>query len=562
MNITILYVSLLFTSRPARPGIAALPQTLAQRISDLAERRPDAVAYWGAGQEITWAAYRSASDRVAGLLTSVLALPPGARVAVLLPDGPGVHIALVGCEKAGVVALGIGPRAGRREIEHLLGLTGACALISRPVHDGLDMADLVSSLANRGLPVRHHVVVEGECLPDEPIRIDGGSTATGAPGASTWPARAADELFLLNSTSGTTGMPKCVTHDQARWQAFHALACEAGRLSGDDVFMSVVPAPFGFGIWTSHVTPTLLGVPCAVMPGFDAREALELIDRHQVSVLAAVSTQFIMMLEAFEEKNHSLESLRVLFTGGEAVPYERAAAFEETTGAAVLQFYGSNETGAVSGTTLDDSRDKRLRTSGRPIPIMHVRLFDETGKDVTDEGRGRPGCKGPTLSRGYYGDDASVADANAELIRADGWMMLGDQVEIDADGYLVVGGRLDDFIIRGGKNISGPAVEAQVAEHPAVALAAAVAMPDPIFGERVCVYVELKANADELTLEALVADLRARDVSKETLPERLVIVDALPRGSGGKVAKKALRDDIRKRMEEEASPGHEDSPID
>ena len=540
-----------------------MAQTLAQRISDLAANRPGGVAYWGAGQELTWAGYQAASDRVAGLLTSALALPAGARVAVLLPDGPGVHIALVGCEKAGVVAMGIGPRAGRREIEHLLGLTGARALISRPVHDGLDMAELVSSLAKRGLPLRHHVAVEGECLAEEPIRIDGIPAAASVPGTSTWPARPADELFLLNSTSGTTGMPKCVTHDQARWQAFHALACESGRLTGDDIFMSVVPAPFGFGIWTSHVTPTLLGAPCAVMPRFEAREALELIDRHRISVLAAVSTQFIMMLEAFEEKNHSLESLRVLFTGGEAVPYERAAAFEERTGAAVLQFYGSNETGAVSGTTLDDSREKRLRTSGRPIGVMQVRLFDESGKDVTDQGHGRPGCNGPTLSQGYYGDDASVADANAELIRPDGWMMLGDQVEIDADGYLVVGGRLDDFIIRGGKNISGPAVEAQVAEHPAVALAAAVAMPDPVFGERVCVYVELKAGESKLTLEALVADLRARDVSKETLPERLVIVDALPRGSGGKVAKQALRDDIRERIKkEETNPEHPDSTRD
>ena len=201
--------------------------------------------------------------------------------------------------------------------------------------------------------------------------------------------------FNIFETGGTTGMPKCVTQDQARWQAFHTLACESGRLSKGDVFMSVVPAPFGFGIWTSHVTPTLLGSPCAVMPRFEAGEALALIGRHQVSVLAAVSTQFILMLEALEEQRHSLESLRVLFTGGEAVPYERAAAFEERTGAAVLQFYGSNETGAVSGTTLEDSREKRLRTAGRPIPAMNVRLFDEAGNDVTETGQGRPGCKKP-----------------------------------------------------------------------------------------------------------------------------------------------------------------------
>ena len=534
-------------------GDAALPQTLAQRIAELAGSRPDDVAYWGAGQTLTWQGYHAAGERLAHLLGGELGLARGDRVAVLLPDGPGVHVALLGCEKAGLVAVGIGPRAGRREIEHLLRLSGARALISRPVHDGLEMTDLAASAAERGLALGHHIAVTGELLADELVRVDGVETGVRDRPAPALSPMASDELFLLNSTSGTTGMPKCVTHDQARWQAFHALACEAGRLSADDVFMSVVPAPFGFGIWTSHVTPSLLGAPCAVMPRFEPREALELIERHRVTVLAAVSTQFIMMLGAVEKRD--LSSLRVLFTGGEAVPYARAAAFEEETGARVLQFYGSNETGAVSGTHLGDSRDKRLRTAGRPIPAMNVRLFDEAGRDVTETGEGRPGCKGPTLSRGYYGDDASVTRANAELIREDGWMMLGDQVRIDPEGYLVVGGRLDDFIIRGGKNISGPAVEEQVAEHPAVALAAAVAMPDPVFGERVCVYVELREGESTLSLDQLIAFLRGRDVSKETLPERLVVTRALPRGSGGKVAKQALRDDIRRRLAEEDTAG-------
>jgi acyl-CoA synthetase len=180
---------------------------------------------------------------------------------------------------------------------------------------------------------------------------------------------------------------------------------------------------------------------------------------------------------------------------------------------------------------------------------MQVRLFDEAGNDVTASGEGQPGCKGPTLSAGYYGDPA----ANAQLIREDGWMLLGDRVRIDAEGYLHVIGRIDDFIIRGGKNISGPGVEQQVATHPAVVLAAAVAMPDPIFGERVCVYAELRPGAS-LTLEELTAHLASRGVSKETFPEHLVVVDELPRSSGGKLAKKQLREDIRRRMEAQRPP--------
>ena len=526
---------------------------LSEHVAEHARSRPDAPAYLGPGDPLSWSEYDRAARAFGWLLAERLGLAPGERVAILLPDGPGVHVAFVGAELAGAVAVGIGPRAGLREIEHLLRVTGASALVSQPTHQGEDMAQACADWRAAGLGLRRHVAVADELRAHAKLTIDGEAFALRDEGPLD-PDRATppDALFLINSTSGTTGMPKCVTHDQARWYAFHRLAVERGRLDDRDVFMSVVPAPFGFGIWTSRVTPTLLGVPTVVLPRFDADLALDMIERHRVSVLAAVSTQFIMMLEAGERRPRDLGSLRVMFTGGEAVPFDRAAAFEEATGAVVLQFYGSNETGAVSGTSIDDSRDKRLRTAGRPIPEMNVRLFDEAGSDVTASGMGQPGCKGPTLSRGYYGEGEAVAAANAELIRPDGWMMLGDRVTIDSDGYLSVVGRIDDFIIRGGKNISGPAVEEQVAAHPSVALAAAVAMPDPVFGERVCVFVELREEAAPLDLDALRTHLASIDASKETWPERLEIVDALPRGSGGKVAKQALRERIRETLAREA----------
>jgi acyl-CoA synthetase len=288
----------------------------------------------------------------------------------------------------------------------------------------------------------------------------------------------------------------------------------------------------------------LLGAATVLLPRFDAAALIRAIDRHRVTVLAAVSTQFIMMLNEPALAETKLPSLRVLFTGGEAVPYERAAEFEDRTGARVLQFYGSNETGALSRTTLRDSREIRLRTAGRVIPEMQVRLFDDAGRDVTANGRGQPGCKGPLTSAGYHDDDA----ANAKLFTEDGWMLTGDIATLDGDGVLRVVGRTADLIIRGGKNISGPIVEQAVATHPAVALAAAVAMPDPVYGERVCVYAELR-EGQTLSLAALVEHLKRREVSVEYLPEHLVVVDALPRSSGGKVAKGELRKDVARRAQ-------------
>ena len=200
-----------------------------------------------------------------------------------------------------------------------------------------------------------------------------------------------------------------------------------------------------------------------------------------------------MLMADRASREYDLSSLRVVFTGGEALPYRPAAEFEELTGAKILQFYGSNETGMLSATTLNDSQQRRLRTGGRIVPEMSVRLFDGD-QDVTETGRGQPACRGPATSLGYLG-----GTDHDKLFTRDGWMRMGDICEIDADGYLSVTGRTSDFILRGGKNISAAQVEDAVTTHPAIAVAAAVAMPDPVFGEKVCLYTELVDSASRST---------------------------------------------------------------
>jgi len=522
---------------------------LAEVIAQHADRRPERPAFLEGEQRLSWSEYATRSERLAGLLVA-LGLARGERLAVLLPDGPDVHVAYVAAELAGLVVTGIGPRAGLGEVRHLLQISGASALLSPAQHRDLELAGLARELRAAGSPLRHHLVGAPRLASGDSMQVDE-RTLPFPNAADTTPAERrlrADEVFLLNSTSGTTGMPKCVVHDQARWLYFHQLARDSADLTAEDVFLSALPAPFGFGLWTAHVTPTLLGAATVLLESFSADEMIRRIERHRVSVLAAVSTQFIMMLDSPRLRDADLGSLRVLFTGGEAVPRERAEAFEQRTGARVLQFYGSNETGALSRTTLRDSREVRLSTAGHVIEDMQVRLFDEAGADVTKSGRGIPGCKGPATSRGYYGDPA----ANAALYTRDGWMLTGDIATLDEAGVLHVIGRARDFIIRGGKNISGPAVEQAVATHPAVSLAAAVAMPDPTFGERVCVYVELREGAS-LELPELLRHLEERGSSRENLPERLEVRGALPRSSGGKIAKHALREDIARRLAEERS---------
>jgi acyl-CoA synthetase len=514
-------------------------QTLSDAVRRNAERSADRAAYIdGAKASLNWREFDSAASALADQLAGV-GVARGDRVGVWHGDSAAIHVLFVAIERCGAVVVGIGARAGAREAAAILRSSRPKILISDRARADVaaqSAADTAARAADAPMSVlvTNHVGLLSLNVAAHPEAQHSGVGAESQLGA--------DDVFLINSTSGTTGLPKCVVHTQNRWRYFHQKAVVNGLLTPDEIFLPVIPTPFGFGIWTSHTTPIYLGATTVILERFTPRAACEAMARHQVTVLCCVSTQLTMLMADRACRDYDLSSLRVVFAGGEALPYRPAAEFEKLTGAKILQFYGSNETGLLSATTLEDSLQRRLRTGGRIVPEMRVRLFDGD-QDVTGTGRGQPACRGPATSLGYLG-----GIDHDKLFTHDGWMRMGDICEIDTDGYLSVTGRTADFILRGGKNISAAQVEDAVLTHPAVALAAAVAMPDPVFGERVCVYLEL-TDAQTIDLPGLVDHLLALGVSKELLPERLIVLNELPRSSGGKIAKAELRQDIRTRME-------------
>ena len=515
--------------------------TVGDMVSVLAQERPEAAAFVADGLRFDYRSYDRTSDRLASSL-SAGGLAQGGRVAVLLPDGATAHAVYLANEKAGLITVGLGSRAGPAEMSSIVERTGASALVTLASHRGRDSGALYADLAGPTSTLRHHVVVPPfESDPEGDITVDGRCLVGSGPPEDG--RIGPDDLFMVNSTSGTTGLPKCVMHSENSKLYMAKLARQVAQLEEGEVILGGAPIPFGFGLFTTHFLPVLLGGTAVVMSQFDPRYALELIETQRATVLVCVSTQFKMMLEVDTFDTFDLSSLKVMFTGGEMIPYRAARSFEERTGAKVLNFYGSNESGFATGTRLSDTVEQRLRTGGSRLDGTEVRLFDN-GVDVTSSGRGQPGSRGPATCLGYYGDP----EANAELFTPEGFVLHADIVEIGQDGYLTVVGRKSDIIIRGGKNISAAVVEEAAMSHPAVALAAAVAMPDQVFGERVSLYVQLRPGAS-LTLAELLQFLAAAGVSKEVFPEDLVVVREIPRSSGGKVAKGALRQDAVLRSE-------------
>ncbi|WP_430334994.1 class I adenylate-forming enzyme family protein [Rhodococcus sp. ACT016] len=526
-------------AQPILPGtFATAPElyevlSVSEVVRSWARQIPDRPALVTPDRSTTWHEYDRLADAVGRALRGAAA-GPGSQVALLLPDTAGVHAALCGCFRSGRVAAAIGVRSGVREVAHIMRRAGAAVLVTAQSIRGRSWRDLVDQLREQGVSPADVVVIDEDAGTATRHRL-GGVESTGVvpPGV---PFTTSD-VTILNSTSGTTGLPKVVAHNERKWVEFAREAMLGGRIGPGDVVCSVVPAPFGFGLWSAHFLPALLGVPVVVTPRFDVDEMAMMIERERVTVLCCVSTQFRILLRSEAVNRHDLSSLRVLYTGGEPVPYRDARAFEERTGARVLQFYGSNEAGVVSRTTLDDDVETRLRTCGHVLESANVRVLDDSGADCTGTPRrGQPAVCGPLVSSGYWEDSA----ANAELYTDDGWMLLGDVVEIDDAGRVRVVGRKADFIIRGGKNISVVEIEELVGGHEAVSDVAAVGVPDDVFGERVCAVVVL-VDGGHLDTGTLADWLRSRGVTTEYLPEHVVTVDSLVLGPGGKTDRRAAR---------------------
>ncbi len=488
-------------------------KTLSDVVRENALKEPNGVAFRTDSETLTWKQYNEWASGISEKLKAILEL--GDRVIVWLPDSGAVHAAYLGCERTGLITVGIGWRAGLKEMQHLVETTEAKFLLSTSETPQGPISQVAAKLKLEFLEIES--ISHSNSLDIEPSYI----------GPS--------DLWFLNSTSGTTGLPKCVMQTQNRWNYFHQKAVAFGNLSSKDIWMSVVPAPFGFGLWTAHFTPAILAVPCHVQEKFNAQRAAQTIEENSVTVLCAVSSQFVMILD--ESEDIDLSSLKVVFTGGEAISPKRANDLESKSGCKVLNFYGSNETGTLSGTTIFDPPAKRHTTGGRVIAEMKVRLYDpKTGNRLKDTGSGQPACKGPALSLGYWKDE----EANKELMTEDGWFLMGDLVDIDEGGWLKVAGRTSDFIIRGGKNISSVAVEREVEAHPKVALAAVFGKPHKKLGETAVACVQLHKD-ETLTLEELKDFLQETGVTIDWWPETLEVLSELPLSSGGKVAKAELK---------------------
>ncbi|MDN5751055.1 MAG: AMP-binding protein, partial [Pseudonocardia sp.] len=411
-------------------------------------------------------------------------------------------------EHAGAVAVAVPDRL--RDFDHQALAAGLVAEVASLRHV------LVAPEAAPG-----HVGMDGLCAP--------GPRYGGAP-----PDPRAVAVFLLSG--GTTGLPKLIarTHDDYAYNA--RASAEVCGVDADTVYLVSLPASHNFPLACPGILGALLaGGRVVMLPSPEPERAFATIAAERVTHTAVVPAVAGRWLE-HAAAHGAPEPLRVLQVGGARLADELARKVRAVTGAQLQQVFGMAE-GLLNYTRLDDPDDVVCCTQGRPLSGGdEVRLVDELDRCVPD---GEPGSlltRGPYTPRGYY----RAPEQNARAFTEDGWYRSGDICLRTPEGNLVVSGRDKDMINRGGEKISAEEVENLVYRLPAVSQVAAVAMPDPDLGERVCVYVVPRPGAS-VTLDEVRDAMHAAGVAGYKLPERLELLDELPATKVGKIDKKALR---------------------
>jgi hypothetical protein len=272
-----------------------------------------------------------------------------------------------------------------------------------------------------------------------------------------------------------------------------------------------------------------------------------LIEKHRVTHIHVVPALLIKWLNDPDIDKYDLSSVRVIQSGGQRLqPETRLLAEKLLPNCTVQENFGMAE-GLLMFVRLDDPREVRLETVGRPICADdEVRLVDEDGKPVADGEIGELLCRGPYTLRGYF----RAPEHNARAFTADGFYRSGDLMWRHPTGNYVVAGRSKDLINRGGEKISADEVENLILAHPAVQNVACIPVPDPVLGERMCACIVPHPGTEPPTLDDLVAFLRSYEIAAFKLPERLEVLDAFPLSPIGKVSKK----DLVARFAEEPRP--------
>lgn len=499
----------------------ALPVSLASFCRDCAEQYGDKVAvdYFQLGAQLTYLDLHVRSNRIAANLLA-LGYRKGAHLAVMLPNGPESVLVWFAIAKIGAVIVPVNTAYGGRELDYLLNQSDAQGLII--AEDYLGAFSEMTARPDLLDETHVHQVTEADGLGELAV---GGDLDAFDPGY----AITAHDLMNLQYTSGTTGSPKGCMLTQEYWLLLSQSIAAAHRGYGVERLLYWAPFFYMDGQW-SYLTAMALGGTAFIASQMSLTNFLDWIHEHDAHY--CVMPEPILKTVPLSPRDRDLP-IRFAHTFGWR-PSARAEA-EERFGIVARDSFGMTEVGPAMICPRDAAEKLELNTCGLAAGFRETRVVDENGNECGPDQPGELQIRGRGIMLGYY----KRPDANAEAFDGD-WFRSGDLFVKDADGYHRIVGRLKEMIKRAGENISASEVEAAMREAPAIAEAAAIAVPDEKRREEVMVLVRMAEGFTPDDLPPVAVAEHARRLAAFKRPRYLAYVDEYPRTATNKIAKSRI----------------------
>lgn len=518
-----------------------LQKTILDYLANAVEKYPNKVAIIDKKSRYTYAELSKMVDRVAlGLLE--LGIKKDDVISIQLPNWNEFIILHYAITRIGAITNPLIPIYREREISYMVGLVESKMIVIPDEFRDFNYTKMISELRYQW-PFLKHVFVVGENVPESMQPL---SYLFDTPWEEIRDVSALDQIDIhpnditeIIFTSGTTGNPKGVMHTHNTLCTSTDYWVDHLQLTSADVmFMASTFAHqtgFGYGVRL----PTHHCGTAVYQDVWNPEEFLQLVEREKITYTAGATPFLQDTIHSPHISKYNLESLRAFVALGAPIPRVLVREAAKIVHFNILSGWGQTENGLVTLTKLHDSEDKLTSTDGAPFSNMYVKVVDANFDEVPPNTEGNLLVKGPSLFVGYY---QKIQDTLAEY-HGD-WFITGDRATKDEDGYIRITGRNKDIIIRGGENIPVAYIENILYEHPDVAIAQVVAMPDPRLQEKACACICLKPNSKQLTFEEMQQFLKEKGVAKQYWPEHLALFDDLPRTPSGKIQKFKLREMI------------------
>jgi cyclohexanecarboxylate-CoA ligase len=493
----------------------------------------------GATTRLSYRELARLADRV-GVGLSRLGVGRNDVVSVQLPNWWQFTVLALACARIGAVVNPLMHIFRERELSFMLAHGESKVIVAPKQFRGFDFEGMLTDLQPKLPGLRHVIAVGGAGANSFETRLAEPAWEREPDAAAILHANrlGPDEVMQLIYTSGTTGEPKGVMHSANTILSNIGPYAERMQLSGDDVVLMASPLAHQTGFIYGLMMPIVLQARAVLQDVWDPRAAVALVRDEGVSFTMA-STPFLTDLaQAVADSSQAVPTLRSFLCAGAPIPGPLVERAQRALGAKVISAWGMTENGAVTTTLPKDADERAINTDGRPLPGVELRVLDADGTPLPAGSIGRLQVRSCSNFGGYL-KRPQLNDSDAE-----GWFETGDLARLDDAGYVRITGRSKDVIIRGGENIPVVEIEALLYRHPAVAQAAIVAYPDERLGERACAVVVTKPDRT-LDFAALVAFLKQQKLAVQYIPERLVLLEAMPTMPSGKIQKFKLRETVR-----------------